>query len=153
GRALLAPPPRRTLRLATTLDEETARRLALAQPGSRIGRWLSIVPRSLEATVPEQADLAIARGPVGSDTTWTLAPAAPGAQRKDWIGPFLIDRRHPLLEGLTLQGVVWSADPALVLEGVPLVSAGNAPLLVEREEGARRVFTLDLDPSRSSFAR
>ena len=81
------------------------------------------------------------------------APAGADDERNDWIGPFLIEKRHPLLSGVTLEGVIWSASPTFARSGSPLVSAGNRPLLVEEREDGRRVFHANIDPLRSTLVR
>ena len=54
---------------------------------------------------------------------------------------------------------MWSADPDLVLDGAPIVAAGNLPLFVEDrlfgKDGAseKRAYVLDMDPARSSLQR
>jgi len=48
-----------------------------------------------------------------------------------FVGPFVLDRSHPLTEGLSLQGVVWGAGPGKSLPGLPVVLAGNVPLLTD----------------------
>lgn len=155
GKAYLASPPARTLAIATTLDEADARALGLMTAGSasRLDRLLGVVEESLEAPSAEHAHLVLGRGVAGGASAWSLSLEPLGAERKDFIGPFLFEKRHPLLEGLTLEGLVWSADPALALAGIPLVAAGNLPLVVEDELAGRRVFRFDLDPARSSLAR
>ncbi|MEQ1893803.1 MAG: hypothetical protein ABL998_14770, partial [Planctomycetota bacterium] len=75
------------------------------------------------------------------------------SERRDLIGPFLADRTSALLEGTTLEGSVWSVDPALVLPGAPVVSAGNDPILSEERLGTRTDWHLNLDPARSSLQR
>lgn len=152
--AWLAPPPARTLALFADLTPDDARRLGLANNADDpVGRLLAIVDGSVAAASAETAHVVFARTLSGGAASWCLTLEAPGTERKDWIGPFLFERRHPLLDGLTLEGSVWSADPALALDGVPLVSAGNVPLLVESELGARRVFRMNFDPARSTLAR
>jgi hypothetical protein len=50
-----------------------------------------------------------------------------------YAGPFVLDRNHPLTEGLSLQGVVWGAGKARKLPGAPVILAGNVPLLTDAE--------------------
>ena len=152
-RAWLAPAPARTLALHSELAPEEARALGLSGESGPIERWLELVPASVAAGSSAAAHLALAHAPCGGQSTWTLVLAPLGEARKDLIGPFLAERGHRLLEGLTLDGVVWSADPELRLSGVPLVSAGNLPLLTDGEHEGRRVLRLDLDPMRSSLQR
>lgn len=161
--AFLAPLPPRTLALGSALSPEATALLGLSGPaGARgaagLGRLLATLPESTEAASPATAHLWLAEAPApapaagAGGTAWSLVFPALGAERRDLVGPFLAERRHALLEGTTLQGVVWSADPALRLPGTPLVSAGDLPLLTEeRVAGGARVFRLNLDPRRSSL--
>lgn len=49
---------------------------------------------------------------------------------KDLIGPFVPEKRHPLLAGVTLSGVVWTGALPLRAGAVhPVVSSGNLPLI------------------------
>src|SRR5262245_2122369 len=151
---LLAPPPARTLALHAALEEGELRALGLAGPGERnVARWLALVPRSVEVPAAEAAHLVIAGGAASAPVAWTLALEPLGSERKDLIGPFLADRASPLLEGTTLEGAVWSVDPALDLPGAPVVSAGNDPILTEERRGERVTWHLNLDPARSSLQR
>ena len=48
----------------------------------------------------------------------------------DFIGPFVMEKRHPLLSGVTLDGVVWSGATLASADAVrPLVSAGDHVLV------------------------
>jgi hypothetical protein len=66
----------------------------------------------------------------------------------DFVGPFVPEKSHPLLRGVTLAGVVWTGAFPLVREKThPLVSAGDEPLITmlgSRPE-AGILFNLDLD--------
>jgi hypothetical protein len=50
-----------------------------------------------------------------------------------YAGPFVLDRNHPLTEGLSLQEVVWGAGKAQEIPGSPVILAGNVPLLTDQE--------------------
>lgn len=50
-----------------------------------------------------------------------------------YLGPFVIDRTHPLTEGLSLGGVVWGAGVTEQFMGTPIITAGNIPLLTDTE--------------------
>jgi Ca-activated chloride channel homolog len=71
---------------------------------------------------------------------------APG-EPKDYIGPFVPEKRDPLMEGVTLGGVVWTGAVPLVTGLHPLVTAGNQPLIAlsgrHPENGI--LFNIDLD--------
>jgi hypothetical protein len=160
--ALLEPVPARTLALATDLDAQTLAALGLSDPRGTAGnfaRWLDVVPDSVAADAPEHAHFAL----VGSATTALAASASalvlerPAGEPRDWIGPFLIEKRHRAFEGVTLAGVVWSAPDAEPLAGSPLVSVGDTALFTEERAGergaARTLWRLRLDPARATLAR
>jgi hypothetical protein len=50
-----------------------------------------------------------------------------------YTGPFVLDRAHPLTEGLSLKGVIWGAGQEPTLDGAPVIMAGNVPLLSDTE--------------------
>lgn len=50
-----------------------------------------------------------------------------------YAGPFVLDRAHPLTEGLSLKTVVWGAGKDKRLDGAPVVMAGNVPLVGDIE--------------------
>ncbi len=68
-----------------------------------------------------------------------------------YTGPFVIDRAHPLTEGLSLQGIVWGAGKSAEVPGAPVVLAGNVPLLTDQEIGARHEVRLRLRPDLSTL--
>ena len=144
--ARLAPVPARTLALFSELPDELERSLGLEH-------WLEIVPDSIEAPDASSAHILLSREAPAAGASWCFTFEARGDERQPWIGPFLIDRRHALLEGLTLEGTVWNASGGRALPGAPLISAGNQPLLTEEIDGARRVFHADLDPIGSTLQR
>ena len=108
---LLLPEPDRTVSVHVALDAETAAQL-------RIARVLEALPDVRVVDDRKGAHLFIS-------TVWTRPPpgsvelrvSAPGDERDAWIGPFLLERRRvlggrggrPVLDGLSLEGVVWSA--------------------------------------------
>ena len=151
---LLMPPPRRELRLACTLTEEQRVALGLERRGGApLGRWLQLIPGSRLAPSASEADLVLGTEAGPSSEAWSLVLRTGGGSAVDLVGPFLIDRQHPLASGLELQGVIWSAPEGLDLPGLPIVSAGNQPLLSDEDRGDRRILHLALDPARSTLQR
>jgi hypothetical protein len=71
---------------------------------------------------------------------------SPGESR-DFIGPFVPEKRDPLMEGITLAGVVWTGAAPLIPSLHPLVSAGDQPLIVllGQRPDSGILFNLDLD--------
>jgi hypothetical protein len=77
---------------------------------------------------------------------------------RDFIGPFVLEKRHPLLVGMTLGGVVWPGAAPLIAGAVhPLVSAGDQALAGIREAPAgaakERAILFNLDLERTNLIR
>ncbi len=152
--AWLAPPVRRTLALHSDLPHETLAALGLARgEEGGIERWLALVPRSHAARELARAQLSLGAARETEGPAWFIELAELGSERRDWLGPLLVDRTHPALDGVTLDGLVWSGDPQLRLSGTPLISVGDVALLSEERLGSRRVWRFNLDPQRSSLQR
>ena len=138
----LAPLPPRTVGLQVDVDEALERHLGL-------DRWERLVPDSTE--VSSDGHVVVSQDPsAGGENAWVLVLGTePGVVS---LGPYLKDSSHPVLNGVTLDGVIW-ATSELEPEGLPLVSAGNVPLLTETRDEARRIFTMDLQPWASTLHR
>jgi len=68
-----------------------------------------------------------------------------------FLGPFVIDRSHPLSEGLSLGGVVWGGGKSRQMAGTPVVNAGDVPLLTDLERAGRHELRLRLRPDLSTL--
>lgn len=88
--------------------------------------------------------------PAGVPSTWQLLfPAA--NEGPSFIGPFAIDRRHALNQGLSLGGVIWQTSSHFQSPGFPLISAGDMPLFSEREVDGHHRFFMNFVPDGSNF--
>lgn len=79
-------------------------------------------------------------------------------ESRDFIGPFLLEKRHPLVLGVTLDGVVWTGAAAIASNHVvrPVISAGGAILLGTRGstgEAADSDVVVNLDLGRTNLIR
>ncbi len=70
------------------------------------------------------------------ETTWVVRVLRE-PEAEAFAGPFVLDRAHPLADGLSLQGVVWGGGKA-PLPGAPVVMAGNVQLVTDAETGGGR---------------
>lgn len=150
NRAFLAPPPVKLVR---------CRVLATGREKAAIDRALNSVPGAAIVEAPPW-DLAVGPGasvlgePEGS---WICAFAPlpetiVDGEAKAFLGPYTIDARHPLLESVSLQGVVWSAQGSLRVPSIPLVSCGETALVAEAPH-PHRGFLFNLDLSRTNLTR
>ncbi|MCP5024267.1 MAG: hypothetical protein GY930_21160 [bacterium] len=154
-RVTLCPPPRRPLRRASTLGAGDSSALGLGSEGSDASRWAAVIPDCRAVRASESPHLTIGSGPA-QGTSWSLVIAGATDPVSHLIGPFLLDKGHALLRGVTLDGVVWSLDEtaALAAPGTALAFAGEVPLITEQvQAGGQRTWRLAVDASRSNLGR
>jgi hypothetical protein len=139
----LLPPIRKRARVQVALTNENLSAL--------VNRTLDAT--GLRAAISGNPELVIheADSPVGSNA-WSLVWPTLAATNA-FTGPFVVDTSHPLAEGIALEGVVWAAAAATNLPGdVPVILAGNTPLLSVREDAIdRRHLILNLNPGLSTL--
>jgi hypothetical protein len=147
GDVLLLPEPLPTVAACNLLSPEASRALA-------VDRVLGAIEGLIRVADPAAAQLVLTAQPgalQAGRVELVIGVRAAGATSSSFVGPFLLDRREPLLAGLTLDGVVWTTGAGAV-PGVPLVLAGAHPLLALQEEGEALRLALDLDPARSNLS-
>ncbi|HPU57597.1 MAG TPA: hypothetical protein PLH97_15160, partial [Verrucomicrobiota bacterium] len=122
--------------------------------------FADLVNRALDATglraaLSANPDLVIHHSDFAGSNAWSLNVQSP-AEATAYVGPFVIDTSHPLAQGLALNGAVWAGGASLTndAEFMPVVLAGNVPLLSVREDMLGRQFVrLNLDPQLSTWTR
>jgi hypothetical protein len=139
----LLPPVRKHVRVQVALTNENLS---------------TLVNRTLDATgfraaISQNPELVIhdSDSPVSSNA-WSLVWPTFAATNA-YTGPFIVDDSHPLAEGIALEGVIWAgAAMTNAASDVPVILAGNVPLLSEREDViGRRHITLNLNPGLSTL--
>lgn len=85
---------------------------------------------------PHLVFLDAAAEPPAGDETWVVRVLTE-PEAEAFTGPFVLDRAHPLTEGLPLAGVVWGGGKS-PLPGAPVVMAGNVALLTDAESATGR---------------
>ena len=93
---------------------------------------------------------------VGPGTWVVQLEKVPEKDATAYTGPFVIDRGHPLTEGLALRGVIWGASKKARMDGSPVVMAGNVPLVTDSEQsaaggGTRHEVRIRFNPLRSTL--
>jgi hypothetical protein len=116
-----------------------------------------------ETQVGSPADAQLLIGPANAPPpsrpglTWLgIGPIDPSdaarKQAKDIIGPYLLEKRHPVLDGVVLGGVVFGGVQPVTLEATPLISAGKQLLLCRVTGTQTAAYLLNLDFARSNLA-
>jgi hypothetical protein len=139
----LLPPIRQRIRVQVALTNEA---------------FSALVNRTLDATglraaISENPELVIHDiDAVVNSNSWSLRCLMP-ANATAFTGPFIVDSSHPLAEGIALEGVIWAGAALTNSPGdVPVILAGNTPLLSAREDVLdRRHLTLNLNPLLSTL--
>ena len=95
-----------------------------------------------------------------SSPAWRAAFGAPPPSLRgrgdadDFIGPYVIEKRHPLLLGVRLGGVVWTGAHPLAAGIRPLASAGDRGLIADvTPPGAPTTLLFNLDLERTNLIR
>ncbi len=146
--ATLLPTVQRPVRVGLRIGHEPARR-AVQRALTATGR-AELVARDPQLLIVDRDAPGTTAMPPGE--AWLVQLLVePDDAVQSYVGPFVLDRTHPLAEGLSLAGVVWTAgsgDPA----GLPVISAGNTPLLTdELEPDDRHRLRLRLRPELSTL--
>ncbi len=143
--AWLAPLPPRTLGVHLALPPEQAQALGLDTEGER---WADLLQDAVVVS-PERAHLIL--GPEGvslGPKAWSIEIPA-NSESQALLGPFLLDKAHPLTRGMNLEGVLWSVPTGSTATGSTLISAGQSTLL---SQDGRRI-QLRIDPTKSTLSR
>jgi hypothetical protein len=150
----LIEPKVRTVKVGLTLPEDHPGR----EPVERIVNALA----DAEITTGENSHLQISSAstkPASSIREWWLgigpmsADEANQDQAKDLLGPYLLEKQNPILEGVVLGGVVWGGAQAWPYEVIPMVSAGATPLMGRLTGTLTTGFALNIDLARSNLTQ
>lgn len=139
----LLPQVRRHVRVRVVLTNEVLSAL--------VNRTLDAT--GLRAAISDNPELVIHEtDTVTSSNSWSLCWSGASATNA-YTGPFIVDSSHPAAEGISLAGVIWSAAVTTNAAGdVPVILAGNIPLLSVREDTLGRIhLTLNLNPDLSTL--
>ncbi len=151
-RVILQPAPGTGALVARLAEDELAldNEVRLEPAGDRQVRCaVHVLDRRLREPL-EKAIKAARNATLGEkepEVLFTDRPARPEVGPATWVvhvlfdkdstaytGPFVLDRGHPLTEGLSLRGVIWGAGKKPALDGAPVVMAGNVVLVSDSEQ-------------------
>jgi|GEM_PF-461838 len=118
-----------------------------APSGQTPGQWrLNIGPFPASAT-----DAVKPQSTEPAPATVDSQPATSDLKGVTVAGPYLIDKRNPLLEGVQLDGVVWGGVQQRSAAEAPLISCGSLPLLIQRSGDQMIAFDLNVDLAQSNL--
>lgn len=146
NRVTLLPAVRKRIRVQNSLDDAAIR--------SQVDKALEATGLRSSISASPEIILHNARATPAGTNAWGLRFLTETNAATPHTGPFIVDTAHPLARGLALDGVVWTAAaPGTNQFGLPIVTAGNTPLLSATEDAlGRQQITLHLVPDRSTLA-
>ena len=152
NRALLIAPRKRLVRYHLNLPPDASAHTAVQRVLQEVTD-LQIVPGAEADLIIDQAS----QRPESRAGLWWLGigplDATPQAQQtaRDLLGPFLIEKRAALLEGVVLGGIIWGGVQEWNETPQPLVSSGNLPLLGKLRSTETQAFLINGDLERSNL--
>jgi hypothetical protein len=141
----LLPPIRKRVRVQVALTNSALTDL--------VDRTLAAT--GLRAAISDNPELIIHHSDVSpNNSAWSLRWAIP-EKASAFTGPFIIDDSHPVAQGIGLAGAVWAGESMTNSKtDVPVILAGNVPLVFTREDVTGRQFlTMNLDPELSTVTK
>lgn len=158
NRLTVLPPSRRPLRVRiAAIAPELRSKLERAIEVSGMAKLVSSNEELLfDSTAP------LLQTPPSTQQTselWTVRIVSPSNAEtsdsesvKSFVGPYWVDPQHPVTMGLSLAGVVWSANEDFRAPGVPVISVGDVPLLTEQHRrNGSRLLTMQLNDRLSTL--
>ena len=152
NRVELIEPKVRLLHVAVTLPKDNATEQA-------VNRVLTTLP-NISVTESETAELIIAPSdplPPSQRELWWLGigPLDTSDEARkaalDLAGPYVLEKQNPLLDGLTLGGVVWGGAQPVKLEVSPIITSGTLPLLARLTGTRTTAYLLNIDFARTNL--
>ncbi len=140
---VLMPEADKIVRVDLRLRNESLR--ALVERALQSSRNTLITADKPELVITDDAEAKVV-----SPETWTLQLISE-KDAASFLGPFVIDRAHPLTEGLSLGGVVWGGGKGAQFPGTPMITAGDIPLLTDLERADKHELRLRLRPDLSTL--
>lgn len=142
NRAVLLPSPRAPVRVRVDLRPPLQGVVERALAATRRAAFVESPP----------VELALSdRGEDVAEADWHVLFSGSGEGASSFVGPYVMQPRHPLLEGLALDGTVWGARPLDVARGAPILLVGDQPLIaVEARADGGRTVRIAFDPALSN---
>ena len=156
---LVEPTPRR-VKIAVTLETESVARQQVMRALVALPGWTPSASDDADLVIgPASVDLVAPDGGRGRDERWFLGigpvDESPAARESSVDlsdrSVFVLERRHALLEGVVLGGVIWGGVQPLDFGFTPLISSGQRALLVQRTGQPGNHYVMNIDLARSNF--
>jgi len=123
-----------------------------------VKRILGVLPRA-QLGDPGDADLVIAPAadePIDDRSLWWLGigpinPPQASENARAVIGPYLIEKQNPLMDGIVLGGVVWGGIQPAPDSLLPIISVGSTSLLGQNTTSLSTAYLLNIDLGASNL--
>jgi hypothetical protein len=148
----LLSPESRELKIA--IDMEKGMSQSLGFTSSNGTAPLLKIAESVSVGSPMNADLLFTDRNIGGNSdTWRLSVHSSPKQIQLGQNDLFINQRHPLLQDVQLNNVIWNYSSAIQLRGKALIQHNSTPLLTEeiQNKGKRKIYHLNITPTRSTL--
>ncbi|HEX9983585.1 MAG TPA: BatA domain-containing protein [Thermoanaerobaculia bacterium] len=139
NRVTLLPERPKPVRVALRIADEQLRNAVLSAVGAT-GR-ANVVDGTADLTIADSAA-----------PPWSLEIAR-GNARSAYVGPYVIDRSHPLAAGLALEGTAWGASRPQMAGQAVITVGGKALVTDETNAGGAHRVRMSFDPAASNLQR
>ncbi|MFV0445900.1 MAG: BatA domain-containing protein [Planctomycetaceae bacterium] len=148
----LIEPQSRLVKIGVDLAADSAEARLVMKALDALPGWQLVDHQEAELVIGDASQLPVSRaglwwlgiGPLNHSEAFRK-------QAIDLIGPYLLERQHPLLDGLSLGGVIWGGVQATTLRLSPLISVDKTILLGRLEGTQTTAWIMNIDLSRSNL--
>lgn len=139
----LAPPVEPHVRVRTDISDEKLKRL--------FDDGLKATGMSLPELNSPELVITDSPGTEPNNPAWVVRLHT-GKDARAYTGPYIVDMAHPLAKGIELSGVIWGADEPDGMAGIPVITAGNFPLITDEVlHSGRHEIHIRLNPDFSNL--
>ncbi len=83
--------------------------------------------------------------------TWTVQMISE-KNSLPYKGPFVADNSHPMMKGISLEGLIWASGKKTEMPGIPVISIGDIPVLTDlRKPSGVHEIRMRMDGSQSTL--
>jgi Ca-activated chloride channel homolog len=150
---VLLRPESRVLKVGFDIDSKIANSLGL-QSNTDAKPPIFRIAESIKTTTPMDADILFTdRNLGGGPETWRVSIHTSNDQLQTAQRSLFINHRHPLLQDINLNNVVWTYSNTKQIRGTPLIENNKIPLLSEelQNKGERKIYHFNISPLLSTL--
>ncbi|MFK7740248.1 MAG: BatA domain-containing protein [Planctomycetota bacterium] len=149
--AWLQPPHTPVVAVCTQMASGLREQLALARTLAVQSTWRSVDdPRKAQLLLLDREQASQSAAARADQVQVVLGPSA--SPLRGHLGPYVVDRAHPLLRGVGLEGVGWQSGSGAI-PGAVLIASGDKVLVSEELQPSGTRLHVDVAPGAGNVVR